>query len=99
MTYRQFLTALRKTNRTWRLNEDGVLRCGCHCPVTKVAINAGADPSLVFGRNDHVAAARYLGLRHATSLRIVFNSDNDTGLKIADKATRRQLLRACGVAS
>lgn len=93
MTYRKFLVALRKTNRTWILN--GIvqaLRNGCQCPITEVAKADGL--AAVDSAGCWARASSHLRIRGKTLTRILWASDNDPA---HDPATRRDLLLACGI--
>ena len=88
MTYKQFLAALRKTPRRWRIDND-FIRCrgGLYdtCPITEVS------PNHTHPKN-WISAARLLGLRPSVAKRVVIAAD-DWG----NQKTRRDLLKACGL--
>lgn len=99
MTKRQFYRALRRTERTWSIEapvfghilgqSSGPLRCGYHCPVTKVAADAGGPFT---DASEITDASEYLHLSEEDMNDIVEASD---WLDRRDR-TSRALLRACG---
>lgn len=94
MNLRQFLTALRKTKREWHTSQMGYLRCGGHCAVTRVALDAGAPGVHDAGDGSHAGVCLQLRLKTVTN--IMDASDQEWNEDLA--SLRRALLRACGVA-
>lgn len=85
MTYKQFLTALRKTPRQWKIIDGGIRyreTSRLHCPLSKVA---GVYYCDVWTAQDVLKMDRDLRVRI---------------MKAADGGTstiRRDLLKACGL--
>ena len=88
MTYKQFLAALRKTPRTWRVIYGGLMRTPINCcPITAV------DP-LKLSPSLFALSAEAIGLSQSTAERIVYAADNSAP---HDRRIRRDLLKACGL--
>lgn len=88
MTLRDFLRALRKTDRTWKWNPDErILRnANEECPMEAVA---QTGPNELINSN---VAAQTLKLRRSVAKAIMYAAD---GCK--DGQYRRDLLKACGL--
>ena len=91
MTYKQFLSKLRKTNRDWFVAGGFIRRkdeIGSYCPITAVA---GAPPS----RTSYWGCfAIKIELDYSDAEKIVLASDQRKGF---DAKIRRDLLKACGL--
>lgn len=90
MTYDEFLAALRKTPRDWRLTQFGALRRYTkplrECPLSSVT---GCNDDFL---SPKVAAVK-LGLTMKEGEDIIFAADNC----FADPRIRSDLLAACGI--
>lgn len=97
-TIPEFLEALEKTPRTWRVNTQtdasgmvGRIRCGSgdtyQCPLSAVLGVTGVMSGRDYGKT--------LGLSFEDSSRIADSAD-DTG-RYFDAELRKQLLTACGI--
>lgn len=91
MTYEEFLAALRKTPRDWRLSTLGI-RCG-HYPAQNCPISAVTGNLEHYG-NPFDAGNRVLKMDAAEVNEIVAAADNWPS---ADPHIRRDLLAACGI--
>ena len=96
MTYRRFLSSLRRTAREWTLNSEDQIRLGLpgsSCPITAVCrMSCGS----IFENSQYRSAARVLKLRLDLSDNIVLAADHRELTK--DEARiRKDLLRATGL--
>lgn len=94
MTLTEFLAELRKTPRTWRLDDGAYIRCEKDCPLTAVAWSALTQR---FSRADFHLAGHALGLHRGTTYMVAGAADGEPD-KAADRRLRKQLLEACGLA-
>lgn len=88
MTESEFLEALGKTPRTWRIEGRAVRNGNCCCPIEAVfdvPANTIWSPSRAHER---------FGLSHGQALSIMHAADGDDD---HDKALRARLLTACGL--
>lgn len=78
-----FLSRLRETPRTWRLDENGMVRSACLCPIDVVA-----------GENGAWKHFEPLGLSEGNAIEIIGAADNDED---CDPTLRAALLEACSL--
>ena len=90
MTLNEFLIKLAKTPRRWKLGhiwrgEQAIIDQWGRCPLQSIPHNGG--PSY----------ATRLGIRKATTMRIIHAADASTKHGDYDPKLRAKLLRACGL--